>query len=188
MTTHNHRGPPVRGSDKVPPRLPTRRSMHDRSGRSRLSVARDSDAYGPPVELRTLIGSSLPPGVRGALVTQAEGAPGGRLRAVWWRDDGPTRIPPGGILLSWTPADDEGRTDVTARLGLEGGQVLLASRPGCVTTGPRWCVPPWRKRGNCTPRCASPPSSSTAWPTVRRTAVAEIESLSSNLSFNLSAS
>ncbi|MGW3496289.1 hypothetical protein [Streptomyces sp. NPDC001020] len=71
----------------------------------------------------------MPGDVRGALVTAVGRFPGSRLQAVWAPLTSPTRIPPGEILLSWVPAR-EGRMDVTAHLGLEGAQVLLATWPG----------------------------------------------------------
>ncbi|MFE2546261.1 hypothetical protein [Actinacidiphila glaucinigra] len=53
----------------------------------------------------------------------------GQLRATWMLLEGALHIPQGRVLLSWTPAG-EGRMDVTARLGLAGGEVLLAVWPG----------------------------------------------------------
>ncbi|MFB7505896.1 MULTISPECIES: hypothetical protein [Streptomyces] len=67
----------------------------------------------------------MPAGVQGALVTSVNGI----LMATWMPLDGPSRVPQGRVLLSWTPAGAE-RIDVTAHLGLTGTQVLLAVWPG----------------------------------------------------------
>ena len=72
----------------------------------------------------------MPPGVRGALVARVRAASEGGLAVHWWRPAATARVLPGGILLSWTPSDPEGCADVTARLGLAGGEVLLAAWPG----------------------------------------------------------
>ncbi|GGM23102.1 hypothetical protein GCM10010129_79300 [Streptomyces fumigatiscleroticus] len=86
---------------------------------------RGSDAQRTPVELSALTREPMPADVRGAIVTAA----GGRLMASWMPLSGPSRIPQGRVLLSWTPAA-AGRTDVTAHLGLAGAEVLLAVWPG----------------------------------------------------------
>ncbi|MEW2489899.1 hypothetical protein [Streptomyces sp. NPDC048411] len=67
----------------------------------------------------------MPADVRGAIVTPVNG----RLMATWMPLDGPSRVPQGRVLLSWTHTDAD-RTDVTAHLGLAGVQVLLAVWPG----------------------------------------------------------
>lgn len=67
----------------------------------------------------------MPADVRGAIVTPVNG----RLMATWMPLNGPSHVPQGRVLLSWTPADAD-RTDVTAHLGLAGAQVLLAVWPG----------------------------------------------------------
>ncbi|MBO1329842.1 hypothetical protein J3486_01050 [Streptomyces sp. VRA16 Mangrove soil] len=67
----------------------------------------------------------MPADVRGAIVTPVHG----RLMATWMPLRGPSRVPQGRVLLSWT-CTDEGRTDVTAQLGLAGTQTLLAVWPG----------------------------------------------------------
>ncbi|WP_225847502.1 hypothetical protein [Streptomyces sp. HPF1205] len=66
----------------------------------------------------------MPAGVHGAVVSVADGT----LMAAWMPSDGPSRIPQGRVVLSWTPAGP-GRMDVTAHLGLAGAQVLLATWP-----------------------------------------------------------
>ncbi|WP_331737662.1 hypothetical protein [Streptomyces sp. NBC_00019] len=95
------------------------------AGRPVLTLIRGSDVDGVPVELSTLTRTPMPTDVRGAIVTPVQGT----LMATWMPLRGPSRIPQGRVLLTWTPAD-EGRTDVTARLGLAGAQVLLAVWPG----------------------------------------------------------
>jgi hypothetical protein len=67
----------------------------------------------------------MPAGVRGAIVVPASG----RLMATWMPLSGPSRIPRGRVLLSWTHTGGD-RMDVTAHLGLPGAQVLLAVWPG----------------------------------------------------------
>ncbi|SEE58634.1 hypothetical protein [Streptomyces sp. TLI_105] len=95
-------------------------------GRPVLTLVRDRGAARrTSAELSLLTREPMPADVRGALVTET----GGRLMATWMPSDGPSRIPPGRILLSWTAAS-AGRTDVTAHLGLAGAQVLLAVWPG----------------------------------------------------------
>jgi hypothetical protein len=76
-------------------------------------------------ELSTLTRQPMPADVRGAIVTPARGT----LMATWMPLDDPSRIPQGRVLLAWTPTGED-RTDVTAHLGLAGGQVLLAVWPG----------------------------------------------------------
>ncbi|MFF4796231.1 hypothetical protein ACFY2M_42810 [Streptomyces sp. NPDC001276] len=86
---------------------------------------RGSEADRAPVELFTLTRMPMPADVHGAIVTPVHG----RLMATWMPLSGPSRIPQGRVLLSWTPAGED-RTDVTAQLGLAGAQVLLAVWPG----------------------------------------------------------
>jgi hypothetical protein len=129
MATFGRRGGPARGPHAAPPPPPRRRPTGDRARRPPLTLVRDPDPYCGPVALRTLVRSPMPGDVRGALVTAADCVPGGRLQVVWASLGGPTRIPPGQILLSWVPARED-HVDVTARLGLPGGQVLLATWPG----------------------------------------------------------
>ncbi|MET7518766.1 hypothetical protein ABZS88_36080 [Streptomyces sp. NPDC005480] len=90
-----------------------------------LTLVPGSAADGTPVELSALTRTPMPADVRGAIVTPVHG----RLMAAWMPLSGPSRIPRGRVLLSWTPAG-VGRTDVTARLGLAGTQALLAVWPG----------------------------------------------------------
>ncbi|WP_320779352.1 hypothetical protein [Streptomyces sp. CRN 30] len=106
----------------------TRHDRCDRPGRGRpaLTLVRCSgEDRRAPVALSLLTRRPMPAGVRGALVTVT----GGRLMATWLPSRGPSRIPPGRVMLSWTPSAG-GRSDVTARLGLAGAQVLLALWPG----------------------------------------------------------
>ncbi|WP_338704211.1 hypothetical protein V2W30_40645 (plasmid) [Streptomyces sp. Q6] len=77
------------------------------------------------VELATLTMQPMPADVRGAIVIPVPGT----LMATWVPLTAPSRIPQGRIMLAWTPVGD-GRTDVTAHLGLAGAQVLLAVWPG----------------------------------------------------------
>lgn len=92
-------------------------------GRPVLGLVPGSDTR--RVELSSLTRAPMPADVRGALVTPG----GGTLTASWQLLSAPPRVPPGRVLLSWTPAGD-GRMDVTAHLGLVGAQVLLAVWPG----------------------------------------------------------
>lgn len=96
-----------------------------RAGRPVLTVVPGHEPHRGPVELSTLTRMPMPAGVRGALVATA----GDSLTATWMPLSGTSRIPPGRVVLSWTPTGDH-RTDVTAHLGLAGAQVLLASWPG----------------------------------------------------------
>jgi hypothetical protein len=70
----------------------------------------------------------MPRHVRGALVTEIAGDPRNVCKVVWQPAEGPARIPTGQILLSWSSAGRD-LTDVTARLGLPGEEVLLATWP-----------------------------------------------------------
>ncbi|MFF0478470.1 hypothetical protein [Streptomyces sp. NPDC004284] len=88
-------------------------------------VRSSGEGFRSPVALSAVTREPMPAGVRGATVTEA----GGRLMATWMPSGGPCRVPPGRVLLSWTPAP-AGRTDVTAHLGLAGAQVLVAVWPG----------------------------------------------------------
>lgn len=97
----------------------------DRAGRPVLTLVPGSAAERAPVVLSALTRAPMPADVRGAIVTPVHG----RLMAAWMPLSGPSRIPQGRVLLSWTPAGG-GRTDVTARLGLAGTQPLLAVWPG----------------------------------------------------------
>lgn len=71
----------------------------------------------------------MPDGVRGALVHHVSGTPAHALKVSWLEADHPDPIPPGRILLSWTPTQDGG-TAVAAYLGLPAAEVLLATWPG----------------------------------------------------------
>lgn len=100
-------------------------TRHGARHRPALTLVPDSSAGQAPVGLSALTQAPMPADVRGALVTPVHG----RLMATWMPLDGPSRIPQGRVLLSWTSPDGE-RTDVTARLGLAGTQPLLARWPG----------------------------------------------------------
>jgi hypothetical protein len=67
-------------------------------------------------------------GMRGVLVRQVSSSPGGIFQVSWLRADVPSLIPPGRIMLVWESMEGAARR-VTARLGLPGGQVLLAVWP-----------------------------------------------------------
>ncbi|GAA2347595.1 hypothetical protein GCM10010431_83910 [Streptomyces kunmingensis] len=99
----------------------------DKAGRPVLTLVPGSAADRTPVALSALTRAPMPADVRGAIVTPARG----RLMAVWMPlgGPGPFRIPPGRVLLSWTPTG-EGCTDVTAQLGRAEGRTLLAVWPG----------------------------------------------------------
>lgn len=71
----------------------------------------------------------MPDGVRGALVRHVSATPAGAFQISWLAADLSGSVPPGRILLSWSPAT-EGTVDVTAHLGLHGAEVLLATWPG----------------------------------------------------------
>ncbi|MEW2296096.1 hypothetical protein ABZ719_25950 [Streptomyces sp. NPDC006743] len=122
--------PAVRRPSARPP-LPRRRPAAGHDGPSRrpaLTLVPGSDPYRSPVELRTLVRSPMPEDVRGALVTVVRKAPGRSFQVRWSTLDDPSRIPPGRVRLSWTPAGED-RMDVSAHLGLPGAQVLLALWP-----------------------------------------------------------
>lgn len=114
-----------------PGRVRTARSTSGRrlrdggAGQPVLTLVRGSEADPALVELATLTRSPMPADVRGAVVTPVRG----ELRATWMPLSGPSRIPEGRVLLSWSPAG-QGRTDVTAHLQLAGALVLLAVWPG----------------------------------------------------------
>ncbi|MFF1490067.1 hypothetical protein ACIGZH_37680 [Streptomyces sp. NPDC058319] len=122
------RRPPAR------PPLPRRRSAPGPgpdggpAPRPALTLVPGRDPYRSPVELRTLVRASMPEDVRGALVTTVRKAPGRTFQVRWTTLDDPARVPAGRVRLSWTPAAD-GRTDVSAHLGLPGAEVLLAVWP-----------------------------------------------------------
>ncbi|MFF7262226.1 hypothetical protein ACFZCL_18355 [Streptomyces sp. NPDC008159] len=82
----------------------------------------------PLAALSSLTTRPMPDGVRGALVHHVSATPDGPFLTCWMAADHPNRVPPGRILLSWNPAPDSGM-DVTARLGLPGAEVLLATWP-----------------------------------------------------------
>ncbi|MFD1660187.1 hypothetical protein ACFSL4_18780 [Streptomyces caeni] len=71
----------------------------------------------------------MPDGIRGALVHHVSDNPDHALTISWLEADRPNLVPPGRILLSWTPTHDSG-TNVTAYLGLPTSEVLLATWPG----------------------------------------------------------
>ncbi len=126
MTRHRGCGRQCCGRTPIRSSSARRRTRAAGADRPVLTLVRGSGATGrTPVALSALTRSPMPAGVRGAIVTVA----GGRLMATWMPSDGPVRIPPGRVLLSWTPASP-GRTDVRAHLGLAGAQVLLAQWPG----------------------------------------------------------
>ncbi|MFF4749268.1 hypothetical protein ACWD5R_30955 [Streptomyces sp. NPDC002514] len=129
MTTFGRWPGRSRGPRVTPAGVPRHPSTGDRAGRPALTLVRGRDPYGSPVDLRTLTRSPMPGDVRGALVTSADRVPGGRLQVVWLPVTAPARIPPGEIALSWTGAR-KNLVEVTARLGLVGGPVLLAVWPG----------------------------------------------------------
>lgn len=101
-----------------------RRPGGHRPARPALTLVPGSRADAP-ADLSTLTRQPMPVDVRGAIAIPAHGT----LLATWMPLDGPSRVPQGRVLLTWTPAGDD-RTDVTAHLGLAGGQVLLAVWPG----------------------------------------------------------
>ncbi|MEU3985586.1 hypothetical protein AB0F77_36920 [Streptomyces sp. NPDC026672] len=119
------------GTDRPP--LPRRAAA---PGRPTLTLVGDSgeDPFRRPVELRTVSTSPMPPGVRGALVTAVDASPDGRLQVVWLPAAARSRLPAGRILLAWRPVGHH-LTEVTARLALPGGEVLLATWP---TLGGEW--------------------------------------------------
>ncbi|MEU5088346.1 hypothetical protein [Streptomyces sp. NPDC021356] len=124
-------GRPASRRPSTRPPLPRRRPAADRDGPARrpaLTLVPGCDPYRSPVELRTLVRSPMPENVRGALVTTVRKAPGRAFQARWTTLDAPSRIPPGRVRLSWTPAGEE-RMDVSAHLGPPGAQVLLAVWP-----------------------------------------------------------
>ncbi|MFJ7495094.1 hypothetical protein ACIQZB_28620 [Streptomyces sp. NPDC097727] len=126
MTRHDRCGRPCRDRTPARPSSPGRRPRAVGDNRPVLTLVRGSDeARRTPVDLSALTRYPMPADVRGAIVT----AVGGRLMATWMRSVADRPIPPGRVLLSWTPAS-AGRTDVTAHLGLAGAQVLLALWPG----------------------------------------------------------
>ncbi|SEP07883.1 hypothetical protein SAMN05216267_10915 [Actinacidiphila rubida] len=104
-------------------RAPRRNLPRTGAGRPALSLVPGSDTR--RVGLSELTGAPMPADVRGAIVTPS----GGGLTASWLPLSAPDRVPPGRVLLSWTPAGPE-QMDVTAHLGLPGGRVLLAMWPG----------------------------------------------------------
>ncbi|TQE34186.1 hypothetical protein Sipo8835_15665 [Streptomyces ipomoeae] len=71
----------------------------------------------------------MPDGVRGALVHNVSATLAGTFQISWLAADRAGPVPPGRIMLSWSPTI-EGTMDVTAYLGLPGAEVLLATWPG----------------------------------------------------------
>lgn len=128
MTTFRKGRGPVHGPRAASPASP-RHSVGARVRRSPLALVRDTGVHEGPVELRTLTRQPMPADVRGALVTSVQSVPGGILRVVWVTAMNAAPIAPGEILLSWEPVGG-GLMDVTARLGLASGPVLLAVWPG----------------------------------------------------------
>ncbi|MEU6290913.1 hypothetical protein [Streptomyces sp. NPDC046988] len=130
MTRHPGCGRPDRdrspaGPSSARPAPGGRRAEAGEVGRPVLTLVRGArGGRRTPVDLSLLTPRPMPDGVRGALVTVRRG----RVVATWV-PAGPFRVPPGRVLLSWTGTADD-RTDVTARLGLAGAQVLLAVWPG----------------------------------------------------------
>jgi hypothetical protein len=84
-----------------------------------------------PVDLRPLTRHPMLVGMRGVLVRQVSSSPGGIFQVSWLRADVPSLIPPGRIMLVWESMEGAARR-VTARLGLPGGQVLLAVWPSLI--------------------------------------------------------
>ncbi len=126
MTRHDVCGPHCCGREPAGPSpAPRRRSAGGRSRPVLTLVPRPEVAREAPVPLSSLTRHAMPPSVRGAVVAEADRG----LVATWMPSEGPFRVPPGRILLSWTQAAF-GRTDVRAHLGLAGTQVLLAYWPG----------------------------------------------------------
>ncbi|SEG92091.1 hypothetical protein SAMN05216223_12547 [Actinacidiphila yanglinensis] len=114
----------VQGSADTDTRFPAEGDTHTDTA---VETPADADprARRGPAPLSRLTRLPMPDGVRGALVAPVDGT----LTAVWVPRNAPSRVPPGRVLLSWTPAGLD-RMDVTAHLGLPGTQVLLACWPG----------------------------------------------------------
>lgn len=125
MMTYNRYGRPWRGRSSAMQSLTGRQAGSNSANRPVLTLVPGCDPYRARVELSALSRAPMPDDVRGALVIPAAGA----LRATWMPLSGPSRIPQGRVLLSWTQAGAD-RMDVTAHLGLAGAQVLLAVWPG----------------------------------------------------------
>ncbi|MGV9915357.1 hypothetical protein ACWEWD_34205 [Streptomyces tendae] len=129
MATFGRRRDRARGPRTQASAPPRRRPAESRARRPVLTLVHGGGSRTGPVPLREVGRSPMPAHARGALVTAVDHATGGRLQVVWASRGAPGRIPPGQVMLSWVP-DGTGRMDVTARLGLVGGQVLLATWPG----------------------------------------------------------
>ncbi|MEU1906571.1 hypothetical protein [Streptomyces hygroscopicus] len=71
----------------------------------------------------------MPEHVRGALVHRVSATRANTFQIRWVAAESAERVPPGRVLLSWTPTAD-GCMDVAAHLGLPGAEVLLATWPG----------------------------------------------------------
>ncbi|MEU6341851.1 esterase [Streptomyces sp. NPDC046977] len=81
----------------------------------------------------------MPPEVRGAQVQHVSALPEGPLDTSWF-PAGTPELPLGHICLHWEPASHAG-WDVTAHLGLDTTEVLLASWPAAPDDWPRLVRP-----------------------------------------------
>ena len=81
--------------------------------------------------LSDLVRHPMPKSVRGALLRTVPPLSTQPIRTVWVpaSSANPDPVSPGAVLLSWDRRSN-GRTDVTALLGLAKAEVLLATWPG----------------------------------------------------------
>lgn len=70
----------------------------------------------------------MPPGVRGALVRSVPRRATEPIPTTWVPEQDRTPLPPGSVLLRWTPSS-AGGMDVAAQLGLASADVALAAWP-----------------------------------------------------------